>query len=53
MVKDTTKPMYTKKDGSTISQGSKLSDLDRAWVNYFYLPYVARSDTYYELDTVV
>lgn len=53
MVKDTTKPMYTKKDGSTINQGYKLSDLDRAWVNYFYLPYVARSDTYYELDTVV
>lgn len=53
MVKDTTKPMYTKKDGSAISQGTQLSDLDRAWVNYFYLPYVARSDTYAELDNIV
>lgn len=53
IVKDTSMPMYTKKDGSTISQGTQLSDLDRAWLNYFYLPYVARSDTYYELDDIV
>lgn len=53
MVNDTNQPMYTKKDGSSIMQGSMLSDLDRAWINYFYLPYIARSDTYAELDEVV
>lgn len=42
-----------KKDGSTFSQNSVLSDLDRAWLNYFYLPYIARSDVYRELDDVV
>ena len=45
--------MYTKKDGSLIYQGRDLSDNDRSWLNYYYLPYVARSDTYAELDTIV
>lgn len=45
--------MYTKKDGSSLTQGRTVSDLDRMWINYLYLPYVARSDTYRELDTVV
>ena len=53
MVNDTSKPMYTKKDGSSLTQGRTVSDLDRMWINYLYLPYVARSDTYRELDTVV
>jgi len=53
MVVDLSKPMYTKKDGSNISQGSDLSDKDRAWLNYYYLPFVARFDTYAELDSVV
>lgn len=53
MVNDTSKPMYTKKDGSLIYQGRDLSDNDRSWLNYYYLPYVARSDTYAELDTIV
>lgn len=52
-VYDIYSPMYTKKDGSTIFQGSSLSDSDRSWLNYFYTPYVARSDTYAELAPVV
>lgn len=47
------KPTMLKKDGSTFYQNSVLSDLDRAWLNYFYLPYIARSDVYRELDDVV
>lgn len=48
------KPIITKKDGTTFSgQRTKLSDLDRRFPNRFYLPYIARSDTYYELDTVM
>lgn len=53
MVNDTSVPMYTKKDGSLISQGYTVSNQDRMWINYLYLPYVARSDTYRELDEVV
>lgn len=53
MVNDTSVSMYTKKDGSLISQGNTVSDQDRMWINYLYLPYVARSDTYRELDAVV
>jgi hypothetical protein len=53
MVKDTSKPMYTKKDGSCILQGTDLSNQDIAWLNYYYIPYVARSDSYAELDSVV
>ena len=47
------KPTMLKKDGSTFFQNDVLSDLDRAWLNYFYLPYIARSDVYRELDDVV
>lgn len=53
MVNDTSAAMYTKKDGSLITQGKTVSDQDRMWINYLYLPYVARSDTYRELDKVV
>lgn len=53
VVRDKSKPMYTKKDGSLLYQGSTVSDLDRMWINYLYLPYVARSDVYRELDAVV
>lgn len=53
VVRDTSKPMYTKKDGSNIYQGSTVSEQDRMWINYLYLPYVARSDSYRELDAVV
>ncbi|MDE7441284.1 MAG: hypothetical protein K2M69_03860 [Muribaculaceae bacterium] len=50
---DPSRPVYTKRDGQPIYQGRELSDLDRKWLNYFYLPYVARSDTYLELDSRV
>lgn len=53
MVNDTSVPMYTKKDGSLISQGNTVTAQDRMWINYLYLPYVARSDVYRELDEVV
>lgn len=46
-------PTMLKKDGSTFDQNEVLSDLDRAWLNYFYLPYIARSDVYRELDDIV
>lgn len=46
-------PTMLKKDGSLFFQNEVLSDLDRAWLNYFYLPYIARSDVYRELDEVV
>lgn len=53
VVVSTSKPMYTKKDGSYITPGIIPSDLDRRWVNALYLPYIARSDVYRELDNVV
>lgn len=46
-------PMYTKKDGTEIFQGSTLSDLDRLWLNQYHIPYIARSDAYRELDATV
>lgn len=47
-------PTMTKKDGSTfVGQRKGLSDGDRRFPNYFYLPYIARSDTYAELDTIM
>lgn len=46
-------PTMTKKDGSTFSQGQTLSTLDKSWGNTFYIPYIARSDTYSELDSIV
>lgn len=42
-----------KNDGSTINPNTTLSSLDRGFINYFYLPYIARTDTYRELDDVV
>lgn len=53
MVNNTSIAMYTKKDGSSISQGSGLSYKDRLWLNALYIPYIARSDVYYELADVV
>ena len=51
---DKSKPTMTKKDGSTfVGQRRGLSDGDRRFPNNFYLPYIARSDTYAELDTVM
>ncbi|PWK77950.1 astacin (peptidase family M12A) [Mucilaginibacter oryzae] len=47
-------PVMTKKsDGSTWTGGSVLSDLDKRWGNTFYIPYIARSDTYAELAPTV
>ncbi|WP_343670566.1 M12 family metallopeptidase [Chitinophaga sp.] len=53
IVNNTSLPMYTKLDGSSITQGSTVSASDRSWINYFYLPYIARSDVYAELAPVV
>lgn len=51
---DSSKPTMIKKDGSTfIGQRNGLSDGDRKFPNYLYLPYIARSDVYAELDTVM
>ena len=51
---DSSIPTMTKKDGTTFTaQRSGLSDGDRRFPNTFYLPYIARSDTYAELDTVM
>lgn len=51
---DPTIATMTKKDGSTFTgQRIGLSDGDRRFPNYFYLPYIARSDTYAELDTIM
>ncbi|RZK69795.1 MAG: hypothetical protein EOO92_21655 [Pedobacter sp.] len=49
VVYDVNAPMYLKNDQTEISQGTTQSDLDRAWLNYFYLPYIARTDVYAEL----
>jgi hypothetical protein len=43
----------TKKDNSVIVPNTALSILDRGFLNYFYLPYIARTDTYRELANVV
>lgn len=43
----------TKKDNSIIVSNSVLSNLDRAFLNYFYLPYIARTDVYRELAATV
>lgn len=40
-------------DGSTWEGGTVLSGSDKEWANNFYLPYIARSDTYRELDDTV
>jgi len=52
-VHDISLPMYTKLDGSTIATATTLSSSDRSWMNYFHVPYIARSDTYRELAPVV
>ena len=45
--------MYLKNDGGSISQGYNLSTFDRQWLNDSYLPFIARSDNYLELDSIV
>jgi hypothetical protein len=37
------------KNGATIIPKTQLSNMDRSFLNYFYLPYVARTDVYREL----
>lgn len=47
-------PTMTKIDGSTfVGQRIGLSDGDCRFPNYYYYPYIARSDTYAELDTIM
>lgn len=47
-------PSMTRKDGSVfLAQRDSLSLLDRRFPNSFYVPYIARSDTYRELDSIV
>lgn len=41
------------KSGASIPKNLELSTLDKAFLNYFYLPFMARTDTYRELDKVV
>lgn len=53
LVNDTSLPMYTKLDGSYIDPVYSFSNSDREWVNYFHIPFIARSDTYYELADIV
>jgi|WetSurMetagenome_2_1015567.scaffolds.fasta_scaffold03854_6 hypothetical protein len=43
----------TTKSGDTMPKNNILSDLDKMFLNYFYLPYKPRTDTYRELDNVV
>lgn len=40
-------------DGSTWRENSVTSSIDRMWANRFYIPYIARSDTYRELADIV
>lgn len=47
------KPFITKKDGSLFKRGDNLSKYDKLIANRLYLPYVARSDNYLELDEKV
>lgn len=51
---DPTIPTMTKRDGTTfIGQRDGLSEGDRRFPNRYYYPFIARSDTYAELDTVM
>jgi len=43
----------TDKSDNELPVNTELSDLDRMFINYFYLPYKARTDVYRELDDVV
>lgn len=46
--------MLRKSDGQTFDRNIyELSNLDKMWINNFYVPYIARSDTYAELDEIV
>lgn len=48
------KPSMTKKNGEVFTaQREGLSELDRMWINTFYLPFVARKDVCTQLDTKV
>jgi hypothetical protein len=50
---NTSLPIITKTDGSAYtSQDDVLSALDRRFPNTFYIPYIARSDVYQELDDI-
>ena len=40
-------------NGADVQNNTELSNLDRAFLNYFYLPYVGRTDTYRELNRPV
>lgn len=51
--KDYSKPAMTKKDGSLFWSSNKLSEKDRAFINKFYLPFIAREDVCIELDSVM
>lgn len=45
--------MVRKSNNQTIPRTTKLSDMDRRWLNTFYIPYIARSDVYAELAQTV
>lgn len=46
--------MVRKSNGQDFTANrTRLSDLDRSWLNTFYIPYIARSDVYAELANVV
>jgi len=52
--KDVNFPVITLNAGGTYPVNrTALSDLDRSYANYFYLPYIARSDVYRELAATV
>lgn len=52
--KDANFPVITLNAGGTYPVNrTALSDLDRSYANYFYLPYIARSDVYRELAPTV
>lgn len=53
VVYNVNQPMYTRLDLSEIDAAEVLSASDNSWINYFYVPYVARTDTYAELASVV
>lgn len=51
---DYSKPTMTKRDGSVFfSKRNGLSEMDRKFINTFYLPFKARKDVCVELDDVV
>jgi hypothetical protein len=51
---DSSIPVLKRKgDNYTWTHPQVLSSLDKAWGNYFYIPYIARSDVYAELDQTV